>query len=346
MKFPIKRNPNECTIPISKVQEIARQSMLEKVRNGSYKLRKNSCLCDSKDSGDIRLIEYDRYCTPVSLLLCKQCSLLRTDPVLDDFSLIEFYKNDFSLLHRGTTKPSETYLNYVIPTGRELSQWLLNKLPIDEVNNVAELGCATGANLLPFYEIGKNVIGYDFDINYLEYGRSKGLNLVEGAWEDKLNLASQDLVILSHVLEHMTNPIQSIVQIIELVRPGKYVYMEVPGVFSIIRRWKRCPTKYFQHDHIYHYHEAYLRGIVDQVGAEVVYCDEWCRLLIRRPVNWKPIAVSQFTDELPAKIQEISRFIKWSYRREQVMSRVHKYTEIVGIKPLLKKLLSRTLKTG
>ncbi len=343
VSLPLRRRTRKCVIPLNEVQETTRLEILRKIESGEYALASRPCLCGSRDEAqDQCLLQVDRYGVSGRMLLCRRCGLMRTDPAFDEESLKCFYRDEFSLLHRGTCEPHQPYLDYVLPTGEQLHAFLAHRIPDREVTDVLEIGCATGANLLPFFRSGKSVTGFDYDANFLDYGRRQGLSLTEGPWEGNVRECSQDLIILNHVLEHFTDPVGDMLKIAALARPGKYIYVEVPGYFSIHRRWKGCPTKYHQSDHIFHFHRDYLEVFFRALGLEVVQCDEWCRCLLRKPSSWNPVAPQYILeDNMDAAVPRILRYFKDTYIRHAIVRAGARGTELLGIKKPLKKLLLR-----
>ena len=103
-----------------------------------------------------------------------------------------------------------------------------------------------------FKEKGFNVTGIDLDDNHLEYVKSKGLNLF-----NKINTSHNekfDLIIISHVLEHMKNPNIEIKRIREnWIKKDTIMYIEVPSVHSISSMYDSDILKYFHIAHCYHF---------------------------------------------------------------------------------------------
>ena len=73
--------------------------------------------------------------------------------------------------------------------------------------------------------------GVDYDEEYLEFGRLKGLSLINGNYKNIIEDNSVDLLILSHVMEHFSNPIEDMIDVISKVKSNKYLLVEVPGIF-------------------------------------------------------------------------------------------------------------------
>ncbi len=116
------------------------------------------------------------------------------------------------------------------------------------------------------------VSGCDFGEKYLKFGQEKGLDLYDGEIDpQKTPKNSQDLIILSHVLEHITNPINFINEILEYLRDEKYLLVEVPGIFDIKRTYYHNPSVYFQNAHIFNFYKHYLNQFFETLGLKIIY---------------------------------------------------------------------------
>ncbi|MCK5013456.1 MAG: class I SAM-dependent methyltransferase [Candidatus Omnitrophica bacterium] len=284
--FPLKKANGQCWPKMKEAQRSALNRVSAQLRSREYSTVENNCLCRSK-ANDIVLANYDRFGLPFSFKLCKECSLIRTDPTLDQKSLDSFYKNDFSLMHRGSLTATDEYFKRFLAQGESFLE-LLKRLDVfDDVRDILEVGCSAGGNLYPLFLAGKNVIGFDYDANYLEYGQKLGMNLVEGDFYQKVSSNSQDLVILSHVLEHFRDPIREICKVIEKIKENKHLLIEVPGVLHIGNS-VYTPLNYFQNDHIFHFNKKHLAVFFTTMGLEILHSDDICRFVLKKPESWRP----------------------------------------------------------
>lgn len=72
---------------------------------------------------------------------------------------------------------------------------------------VCDLGCGDGA-LLRWLKLGKNAWGYELGRGDVEYGRSRGTDVIHAdIVEDWAGLTYGDVIIASEVLEHITDPV-------------------------------------------------------------------------------------------------------------------------------------------
>src|SRR5438034_1210871 len=78
------------------------------------------------------------------------------------------------------------------------------------------------------------VIGGDLDREYVEYGRRRCIRLVEGDVKRLIELgAKADLVIVNHLLEHVADPIDFLLDLREIVKDEGHVLIGVPGLADV-----------------------------------------------------------------------------------------------------------------
>lgn len=99
---------------------------------------------------------------------------------------------------------------------------------------LVEVGCGSGGILQYFSNIGANVLGVDYGVDFIEFGRNKGLKIINGSittLREKGIVA--DLVILSHVVEHFNDPYNTLKDLQKVVKDDGLVYIEVPGLLKL-----------------------------------------------------------------------------------------------------------------
>jgi len=286
--FPLWDDDGAPKVYLNQLQKKQIDGFLVKVKSAEYKFVKNSCLCGNKETEqDILIARKDRYGIPCDNVLCKRCGLIRLKEKLDDLSTEQFYQNEYRDIYVGCEVASDGFFKDQAKRGEVFFNLVQDKIGIDKVDKVFDIGCGAGGVLLPFFQSGKSVSGCDFGEKYLVYGQNKGLGIYRGEINIR-NTAknSQDLIILSHVMEHFNEPIEIMAEIIEYVKPGKFLLVEVPGVFDMKRTYPN-PLKYFQSAHIHNYYFAYLKVFFEGLGLDVIYGDERCTFLLRKPIGWR-----------------------------------------------------------
>jgi len=192
--------------------------------------------------------------------------------------------------------------------------------------------------------MAKKVSGCDFGEKYLKFGQNRGLNLYQGEIDKikTLNI-SQYLVILSHVMEHFNDLLQTMNNIIELKADNKYLLVEVPGIFYFYKV-EINPILDFQNAHIYtfYYYYYYLKIFFETLGLEVIYGDERCTFLLKKPSDWKrKNNIVVYDKNMDSWAKKNSHSLKKYYLINIFSPRAKaiKILEILGIKNIIKELL-------
>ena len=247
------------------------------------------CRCE-----EVYLIsEVDRVGFPCDTVLCKQCEFVFNNSFIDNAS--EFYTHKW-----GEDRWGDPEKNFLNRTSSDSFSWkraafLLKKLEKHflQINSVLEVGCGDGCNLLPYHLMGKLVTGCDFDTRFLEPGRKRGLNLVQGDINNISDENGFDLIMLIHTFEHVLNLDETINLVSKHLRSNGFVFVEVPGIIG----WNQTRAdsaqsmglnssnnflNYLQFQHNYHFKLKHLKKVWERNGFEMIYGDEWVRAIFRQ----------------------------------------------------------------
>ncbi|UCE27804.1 MAG: class I SAM-dependent methyltransferase [Candidatus Coatesbacteria bacterium] len=88
--------------------------------------------------------------------------------------------------------------------------------------------------------------------------------------EHNFDTGTFDAVTMFHVLEHVANPKGELGRINGLLKPGGYVYLEVPDLGSVLSRWRKRRWWYIMRFHTYYFTRSSLLRIVRAAGFELV----------------------------------------------------------------------------
>jgi SAM-dependent methyltransferase len=120
---------------------------------------------------------------------------------------------------------------------------LVHRLFQDRQFNLLDVGCGNhSARLAKYWFPNCHYFGLDKDKNY--NNDAGDFLLMDDFYEiDLTSLDYQaipddkfDIVILSQVIEHLTNGDQVVQELLGKIRPGGYVYIEYPGILSTKKR--------------------------------------------------------------------------------------------------------------
>lgn len=308
--FPLYKNDKKSIISLNRIQMDKIKLLIENIENGTLKLIENKCLCNNElNPIDVVISEKDRYGIPVKNIICSKCGIIRSKQIFDEKSNIDFYTSYYRDIYVGLSRPDDDFFQNQISRGKEFFLLFERHVDIEKNGSVIEVGCGSGGILYPFYKKGFDCIGVDYNQEYLDFGKTKGLNLLNGDYKDLIQDESAYLLILSHVMEHFTQPIHEMKSIIKKVKKTGYLIVEVPGIFYMNKVYLN-PILYLQNAHIYNYYYDYLKVFFEKLGLEVVYGDERCTFILRKPQKWEEQDINFiYDDAMSTYPNKIKKFI-------------------------------------
>lgn len=99
-----------------------------------------------------------------------------------------------------------------------------------------DIGCGAGAFLATAAEAGWDASGLDFDSKAVEGARGRGLDVRLGGLETVADRRDRyDAITLSHVIEHLHDPVAALATICSILKPGGRLVIETPNIDAIGR---------------------------------------------------------------------------------------------------------------
>lgn len=250
---------------------------------------------------------------------------------MDASSLTKFYEQDYRPIYVGHAKAPESFFVEQIRHGKTVHDFVASHLPFSEHWSVFDIGCGAGGTLIPFWQAGWRAFGCDVSGEYLQRGRNAGLVLEHGDVATLRKHSPANLVILSHVLEHLPDPLEDLGQISKLLVADGYVYVELPGIFSIHKTYGDT-LSFLQNAHLCHFTLTTLAALMSKAGFRLIRGDEHIHALFQK--NNSVLSIST-TDQY--------RRIK-AYLFATELGRVSRYFRSVrAIRSLLMRTLRRTM---
>ncbi|WP_300156526.1 class I SAM-dependent methyltransferase [Solidesulfovibrio sp.] len=241
-----------------------------------------ACLCGGGDF--LPLAATDRFGLPFGSLLCTRCGLVLTSPRLAEASLPRYYNEIYHPLVFGTERIAE-YVNFTgYGQGRLVWERLSPHLGRREALRVLEIGAGTGSVLHEMREAALadgcrlEPWGFEYSRDCLDIAASRfGITLLEGGCAEALALGrSFDCVVLSHVLEHVSDLPAFLADVRALMRDGTLLYVEVPGLMVLHKSpWYEYDfLKYAIHAHTFAFTRQTLVGVLRRFGLADIASDE------------------------------------------------------------------------
>jgi len=334
------------------IQSSAIERLKGKISAGIYRRVPQNCLCNNRDSGlESILSKIDMHGILLEVVLCQKCGLIRSSDKFDEPSNAEFYKNEYRDLHNDANASVELYFNGQFDRGKTFIALLKSTQLLTDIDKVMEIGCGAGGILYAFNLEGKRTIGIDYNENFLKFGQEKGLRLTGVSNSIRqLREEAPDLLVLSHVMEHFLDPIEEMQALVENLREGKYLIVEVPGIFcdSSAKGLYGYPVRYFQIAHVLQFVcRDYLKVFYESIGLEVLHGDESATFLLKKPMGWQRRKVSEvYAPNLGKLVPEIEAYLakvyfNYRYRPDWIKAKriVGNILNKFGAKAWIKKLI-------
>lgn len=223
-------------------------------KNYYSSLEKENILCPiTKSDRWLPLLKGDRHGMDIETMICLDSGFIATNPRPKPFELLRFYKENYREYY--FTYPNPFAPEYQKSINRAVSlkraDWLLS-FCIEQLIAVAttapvrilDIGCADGCFLaaaavgLRAANVPALLFGVEPDPQYGAYAaEASGATVLQGGFEDNLvTLAHSsqkfDLIVLSHVLEHLCEPDEIVRKISALLSDDGLLLIEVPNILS------------------------------------------------------------------------------------------------------------------
>lgn len=153
---------------------------------------------------------------------------------------------------------------------RYASRWALDAFTLPRGAGFLDFGCGGGQNLEVAETLGLDSVGVDPDKKARDAAAARGVRCVADLSELPEHWRA-DRVLLSHVLEHLTDPVGTLRAIAAKTRPAARWLVRVPNAES----WQAeaCGERWIGYDmprHLWHFSRTTLTKTLDLAGLRVL----------------------------------------------------------------------------
>jgi len=164
------------------------------------------------------------------------------------------------------------------PARQYLFRFLKNKIP--DQAKVLDLGCGFGEISGELAKICSEVVGIDKNASKIQVACNKyaGANVTficdDALKYLKSNSQKFDVLILSHILEHLDEPYNLLNEFKEYF---DYIYIEVPdfesSYFSIVKEKFNMQINYTDEDHIYEFDRDGMSELLNSLNLQILHSE-------------------------------------------------------------------------
>lgn len=232
---------------------------------GSYLIRNIKCVCGSHQY--IKFFERKDREHNFEIIKCRDCGLARTIPIPD--SSKQRYK------YYGIDRYSKN---------RKIVSSLMEKIlkqvfKFKKRGKLLEIGCSVGYLLRLAKNKGFEIQGIELDVKAMEYANKllgKGTVINTTLQEAKFPDKHFDVVVMSHVLEHISNPGNLLREIKRILKNNGIMVISAPnldGFWVKIKKekWPGLRPK----EHIWQFGITSLRELLEKQGFKVKRIRTW-----------------------------------------------------------------------
>jgi SAM-dependent methyltransferase len=183
--------------------------------------RKSCILCGGTSFTPVQL---HQEFSDTRILRCETCNLQFTDPIPTAEFLDSLYAQT-----RWNNKDIDVSATLPASQIRFIQQNVGSYLP--SYGKVLDVGCSAGSLLKLFRHAGWNVVGLEPNEEAASHARDKfQLNVQTGTLSTVTFQAQEfDLICLSHVLEHLEDPLFNLQVIRQILKKDGFLFVEVPN---------------------------------------------------------------------------------------------------------------------
>jgi 2-polyprenyl-3-methyl-5-hydroxy-6-metoxy-1,4-benzoquinol methylase len=202
--------------------------------------------------------------------LCQDCGFVLASPLLPEEYILRYYENfsNYELQHSAGEHSADAQAM----VDRQV-QMLTSRFEDGFKGKALDIGCSMAYALYLLKKQGWEVMGMDpSDWCIRESKKKYDVDVKKGFICEDLSavMGPVDAIILSHVLEHLVDPVQALIHIRSAMSVGGVLYIEVPNLMD----HTHLPG-YFAFEHVNYFTPVSLTNLAHRAGFEVETLDQF-----------------------------------------------------------------------
>ncbi len=161
----------------------------------------------------------------VALFKCKNCSSY--------FSRTDFFQQTSSDISQASIDGHLNSENYVLDRVGDIFAYSINRCLLPETGtDFLDIGCGVGWSLIAAEKMGYKAVGIEPMDNAAAYANtSLNVKVLNSLFSAELFKGKKfDFIMMDQVLEHVPNPVETLVDAFSLLKPGGLFFLSVPPI--------------------------------------------------------------------------------------------------------------------
>ena len=195
----------------------------------------------------------------VRMVKCCKCGLIYMNPRADPARIHNNYTSmaDDSYVQEeaGRRQSADSILKYLEKIGKK--------------GRILDVGCATGFFLDQAHKAGWEVYGVELSAWAVDYAKNKLQlpNITQGALKDANYPANFfDVVVLKDVIEHLTDPKETLEQIRHVLKPAGIMCCNTPDIDSLASKILGAKWWGIKQSHLFYFNKNTLNALFEATG--------------------------------------------------------------------------------
>jgi SAM-dependent methyltransferase len=232
------------------------------------------CNCGSVDHDILTVIRGNRDVDIIAsehyIVVCMDCGLVFINPQHDDEDYAEYYKcfNRNSQVNYSRQEVLDKH-RYRRIHAEFLASVLATRV-IPENPRLLDVGCGLGSFMHFCMELGFQAEGLEQSITDVDFVREEMGFLVREGWlfDNNLPKDTYDVLTCTAVIEHFTDPLQALLCMNRLLKPGGFLFVNTQDLRGMVLR--NGLESWFKFVHTFYYTGITLNSLIGQAGFNVI----------------------------------------------------------------------------
>jgi len=258
----------------------------------------NCPLCEKNN--DSILIEIDLF----EYIRCSKCGTIYNSPRLKKEFLEKMYsEGEYENYVKKITLPGDKIRKNIT----EVRKFDQLKSLFNSPGRVLDVGCGAGVFLTIAAENNWDCTGIELSKSGLNAAQEKGVNIIEGSFDNYKSNKKFNCIAFWGVLEHVVNPIEQIKKAVSLLEENGIIIFEVPSADSLLMEYViehgLVPYRYIESArHLTFFSLKAIKMICEKQSLNLEYIEA-------NGLDIQTVLLQEFDAEIINKIKNIQQLI-------------------------------------